>query len=1029
MNVSEIFIRRPIMTTLVMMAILLIGIVAYRSLPVSDLPNVDFPTIRVSASLPGAGPETMASAVATPLEKQFSTIAGLDSMSSTSALGVTQITLQFNLSRNIDAAAQDVQTAIASATRLLPQNMPTPPTYRKVNPADQPILYVALSSHIAPLSVVDEYAETLLAQRISMIEGVAEVNVYGSQKYAVRVRVDPQALAARSIGIDDVANAVQSGNVNLPIGTLWGANKAFTVQASGQLMNASAYRSLIVAYRNGSPVRLGELGTPVDSVENDKVASWFNNDRAIVLAILRQPGTNTVAVADSIKSILPRFWASIPASMKLNVLYDRSVSIKQSVRDVQFTFLLALFLVVFVIFLFLRNVSATVIPSLALPMSIVGTFTVMYLAGFNLDNLSLMALTLCLGFVVDDAIVMLENIVRRMEHGEEAFEAALNGSRQISFTIISMTLSLVAVFIPVLFMGGIVGRLLHEFAVTIAIAVLISGFISLSLTPMLCSLFLRPEMGRKHGRIYMISERFFQRLLNAYERSLKWVLKHRLATLITLFIFLAATVYLYIVIPKGFLPSEDTGRVIGATEAAQGISFESMAKHQMKVAGIVKNDPNVDIVMASIGVSGSNVSPNAGNMLIRLKPRNERQLSADQFIQELRPKLAAVPGIRVYLQNPPPIVVGGVQTRSQYQFSLQSPDIEPLYKYAPLLEAKIRQLPGFQDVTSNLQIKNPQAMINIDRNKASAVGLSAGQIENALQSAYSSYQISTIYAPNNEYQVIIEIDPKYSRDPSALSLLYVRSTSGSLVPLNTVANVDWTVGPVTVNHLGQFPSVTISFNLAPGKSLGDAVNDVQKAAQGIVPSTITSSLQGTAQAFASSMTGFGILILVAILVIYIVLGILYESFVHPITILSGLPPAGLGALITLMIFHIDLNLYALVGVLMLIGIVKKNAIMMIDFALEAERKEGKKPEEAIYEGAVIRFRPIMMTTMSALMATLPIALGLGGGAESRRPLGLAVVGGLIFSQTVTLYMTPVIYIYLDKLQAYMKRVFARFHYS
>jgi HAE1 family hydrophobic/amphiphilic exporter-1 len=565
--------------------------------------------------------------------------------------------------------------------------------------------------------------------------------------------------------------------------------------------------------------------------------------------------------------------------------------------------------------------------------------------------------------------------------------------------------------------------------VTIAIAVLISGFISLSLTPMLCSLFLRPEMGRKHGRIYMISERFFQRLLNAYERSLKWVLKHRLATLITLFIFLAATVYLYIVIPKGFLPSEDTGRVIGATEAAQGISFESMAKHQMKVAGIVKNDPNVDIVMASIGVSGSNVSPNAGNMLIRLKPRNERQLSADQFIQELRPKLAAVPGIRVYLQNPPPIVVGGVQTRSQYQFSLQSPDIEPLYKYAPLLEAKIRQLPGFQDVTSNLQIKNPQAMINIDRNKASAVGLSAGQIENALQSAYSSYQISTIYAPNNEYQVIIEIDPKYSRDPSALSLLYVRSTSGSLVPLNTVANVDWTVGPVTVNHLGQFPSVTISFNLAPGKSLGDAVNDVQKAAQGIVPSTITSSLQGTAQAFASSMTGFGILILVAILVIYIVLGILYESFVHPITILSGLPPAGLGALITLMIFHIDLNLYALVGVLMLIGIVKKNAIMMIDFALEAERKEGKKPEEAIYEGAVIRFRPIMMTTMSALMATLPIALGLGGGAESRRPLGLAVVGGLIFSQTVTLYMTPVIYIYLDKLQAYMKRVFARFHYS
>ena len=1017
------------MTTLVMMSILLFGLVAYRALPVSELPNVDFPTIRVSANLPGASPETMASAVATPLERQFSTIAGLDSMTSTNGLGIAQITLQFSLDRNIDAAAQDVQTAIATSASQLPQNMPTPPTFRKVNPADQPILYIALSSSTLPLSTVDEFAETLLAQRISMISGVAEVQVFGSQKYAVRARLDPKALAARSIGIDEVASAIQSGNVNLPTGTLWGTHQAFTIQATGQLNNAAAYRPLIVSYRGGSPVRLGELGEIIDSVENDKVASWFNNERAIVLAILRQPGTNTVEVVRSIRNILPQYRSQIPASVNLNIMYDRSVSIKESVRDVQITFFIAMILVISVIFLFLRNLSATIIPSLALPISIIGTFAVMYLAGYNLDNLSLMALTLSVGFVVDDAIVMLENIVRHMENGESAMDAALNGSGEVSFTILSMTLSLVAVFIPVLFMGGIVGRLLHEFAVTIAVAVLISGFVSLTLTPMLCSIMLRPASETSHSRIYQLSERFFAGLLHAYERSLKWALNYRLMTLMISILFLVGVVYLYSITPTGFLPSEDTGQIFSFTEAAEGISFESMVDHQKKIADIALQDPNVATIMSSVGASGSSVSTNTGRMMMRLKPRNERSLSVDELIQKLRPKFATVPGIQVYMQNPPTIRIGGYFTKSQYQYTLQSPDIDDLYKYAPILEAKLRELRGFQDVTSDLQIKSPQININIDRDKASALGLSAGQVEDALASAYSSRQISTIYAPNNQYRVLIELKPQYQMDPSALSFLYIRSSSGNLVPLSTVASMERSVGPLTVNHLGQLPAVTISFNLAPGKSLGDAVAEVEKTARAVLPATITGSLQGTAQSFKSSMVGLGILILVAILVIYIVLGILYESYIHPITILSGLPSAGLGALLTLLIFHIDLNLYALVGVIMLVGIVKKNAIMMIDFALAAERKEGLKPEEAIYQGAIIRFRPIMMTTMSALMATLPIALGLGAGAESRQPLGVAVVGGLIFSQIVTLYITPVIYTYLDALQTTLRTYYKRYRHA
>ena len=1014
------------MTTLVMTAILLFGAVAYRSLPVSDLPNVDFPTILVTVNLPGASPETMASTCATPLEKQFSTIAGLDSMNSTNGLGISKITLQFNLSRSIDAAAQDVQTAISTAASQLPQNMPTPPTFRKVNPADQPVLYLAMSTATLPLSTVDEYAENLLAQRISMISGVAEVMVYGAQKYAVRARLDPKALASRGIGIDEVTGAIASGNVNLPTGTLWGTHQAFTVQATGQLNDAAAYRPLIVAYRGGSPVRLGELGRVIDSVQNDKVAAWFSGTRAIVLAILRQPGTNTIEVVQSIKDILPSFRADLPASVNLDILYDRSVPIKDSVHDVQFTLFLALGLVIIVIFVFLRNLSATIIPSLALPMSIVGTFAVMYLCGYSLDNLSLMALTLCVGFVVDDAVVMLENIVRHMEQGEGVMEAALKGSREISFTILSMTLSLVAVFIPVLFMGGIVGRLLHEFAVTIAVAVLISGFVSLTLTPMLCSRFLRPPGEVKHGRLYQIFERFFEGMRGAYEISLRWALRYRRLTLVVSVLFLVAVIILYFYTPKGFLPSEDTGQIFCFTEASEDISFQSLMAHQQKLAEIVQQDPNVSNFMSSVGAVGSTVASNIGRMFIRLKPRNERSLSADQVIQELRPKLATVPGIRVFMQNPPPINVGGLLTKSQYQYTLQSADISELYKFAPVLEAKLRALPGFLDVTSDLQIKSPQIYVRIDRDKASALGLSAGQIEDALSSAYSSRQISTIYAPTNQYWVIVELEPEYQLEPSALSLLYVRSSSGNLVPLGTVAALDRTVGPLTVNHLGQLPAVTISFNLALGKSLGDAVTGVEKTSREVLPATITGSLQGTAQAFKSSMAGLGILILVAILVIYIVLGILYESYIHPITILSGLPSAGLGALLTLLLFHIDLNLYALVGIIMLIGIVKKNAIMMIDFALDAERKEGKTPEEAIFQGALIRFRPIMMTTMSALMATLPIALGLGAGAESRRPLGMAVVGGLIFSQIVTLYISPVIYIYLDSFQKAARGYLRRF---
>jgi HAE1 family hydrophobic/amphiphilic exporter-1 len=1015
MNPSAIWIRRPVMTTLVMAGILIFGALAYLRLPVSDLPSVDYPTISVSANLAGASPQTMAAAIVTPLEKEFSRISGVDAMTSTSSQGAASITLQFDLDRDIDAAAQDVQAAIARTLRQLPAEI-QPPSYQKVDPSAAPILFLALTSRTLPLSQLDEYAETFLAQRISTVSGVAQVQVFGSQTYAVRIQLDPQALAARGIGIDEVAGAVASGNVSLPTGTLWGTDKAYSVEADGQLENAAAFRPLVVAYRNGAPVRLGDLGRVLDSVQNTKVASWFNGTRAIVLAVQRQPGTNTVEVANGVKAVVAGLERELPGSVELRTLYDRSVSIRDSVAEVKFTLFLTLFLVVLVIFLFLRSLRATAIPSLALPMSLAGTFAVMHLLGFSLDNLSLMALILSLGFVVDDAIVMLENVVRHVERGEDVRRATFDGAREIGFTIVSMTLSLVAVFIPILFLGGLIGRLFREFAVTIGVAILLSGFVSLTLTPMLCSRFLKPAGVERHGRFYAATERLWRRSLGAYERSLAWVMDRRPLALAFSAAILAGTIVLAALVPKGFIPSEDQGRINGTTLAAEGTSFDAMVKKQQAAAAIVGRDPNVEGFMSSIGAGGRSPTVSQGTMLLRLKDRSHRNLSADEVIQELSPKLAGIPGLRVFLQNPPVINIGGRSSRSLYQFTVQGSDTDLIYRGAAALEDALKAVPGLQDVTSDLQLNSPQAQLTIDRDRAAALGLDAEQIETALYNAYGARQVSTILTPNDQYQVILELLPQYQRDLSALSLLSVRSSTGDLVPLGAVASVAPGAGPSTVNHSGQLPSVTLSFNLRPGVSLGEALGHVQKAARQTLPAGLTTSFSGTAQAFQDAQQDLLLLLVLALLVIYLVLGILYESFIHPLTILSGLPFAGFGALLALVVFRQDLSVYAFVGIIMLIGLVKKNAIMMIDFALEAERERGKGPREAILEACSVRFRPIMMTTMAALMGTLPIALAWGAGAEARRPLGVAVVGGLAFSQIITLYVTPVIYTYLDELR-------------
>jgi HAE1 family hydrophobic/amphiphilic exporter-1 len=1018
MNFTTFFIERPVATTLLMSAILIFGIFGYKSLPVSDLPPVEYPTLQVSAGLPGASPDTMAATVATPLERQFSTIEGIESMSSTSSLGRTSITLQFVLDRSIDSAAQDVAAAISRAARSLPPSMPAPPSYNKVNPADQPILFMALKSKTLKPSTVSEYADTNLAQRISMVSGVAQVEVFGLQKYAVRVQVDPDRLASRGIGIDEVREAISRGNVILPSGALYGDQKAYTVQANSQLSNAAGFRPLIVAYRNGNPVRLEQLARVTDSVQDDKSIFWQNDTRAVVLAVRKQPGTNTVAVVDGIRVLLPAIQAQLPAGLDLEIGFDRSQTIRESIADVQFTMLLTIGLVILVIFVFLRNASATLIPSLAVPLSLMGTFAAMVLLDYNVDNLSLMAMTLSVGFVVDDAIVMLENIVRHLEDGKPPMQAAVEGAREVAFTILSMTFSLVAVFLPVLFLGGIVGRLLKEFSVTIAVAVLISGFISLTLTPMLCSRWLRREEDTKHGRLYLLSERVFVGMIALYERTLRFVLRHRFATLAVNIALVGATAWLFVLIPKDFLPPEDIGNIFGGTEASEDTSAAQMARLQRQVTDVVQKNPHVSYAFSGAGGFGGQ---NSGFLYLRLKPREERPPAAE-VLAKVRADLAAIPGIFTFLRIPPLITIGQ-QGRAAYLVSILEGNIDSLYEWAPKIEAKMKTLPALQDVVSDLRLRNPRLWVDIDRDKATAVGVTPETIAQALFSSYGNRQISTINTASNEYYVILEVAPEFQKNPAALDKLYVRSNTGKLIPLSAVTKSRAGVAPLNVNHNGQLPAVNVSFNVKPGAALGDAVDQIEAAVADMgLPGTTKLMFQGTAQAFQESLKNLPMLLVMAIFVIFLILGMLYESFIHPVTILSGLPSAALGALVTLMLFRMEFSLYGFVGLLLLVGIVKKNAIMMIDVALHAQRVEGYSAVESIVRGCLLRFRPIMMTTMAAILGSLPIAIGFGAGAEARRPLGLSIVGGLVVSQAVTLFLTPVLYLYFEQLQAWVGRL-------